>query len=95
MIDHEGNEHLSIPFERISLAVTENVVCDRVAAEVRKALVEDEGFRILVREGVREAMSKLNVAEVVALAVKEVLGQTEIAHTHESTERKGARSQFR
>lgn len=52
-----------------------DAVAQMVFDEVRKALVEDDSFRILVREGVREAMSKLNVAELVEASVRQVLGE--------------------
>jgi hypothetical protein len=75
-IDPEGKHYIGIPFEQISMLVSERVICERVAEEVRKALIEDEEFRILVREGVREAMAKLNIAEVVALAVRDVIDKS-------------------
>jgi hypothetical protein len=68
---HQGERYIGIPFDRIATLVSESVTMERVAAEVRIALAEDEGFRILVREGVRDTMARLNIAEVVALAVKD------------------------
>lgn len=63
-----------IPYSKISMLATEETISRIVYHEVQKALVNDENFRILVREAVREAMAKLNVAEVVEAAVQQVLG---------------------
>jgi hypothetical protein len=69
----DGEKYIGIPFERISMLAAEHTIVERVAREVRIALAEDESFRILVREGVRNAMVHLNIAEVVTLAVKDLI----------------------
>lgn len=70
---HDGERYLGVAFDRIALTVSEHVTIERIAEEVRRALAEDEEFRILVREGVREAMARLNIREVVELAVKDAM----------------------
>jgi hypothetical protein len=50
----------------------------QVHDEVIRALTSDPDFQILVREGVREAMAKLNIAEVVEAAVALALAKSQI-----------------
>jgi ribosomal protein S3AE len=60
-------------------------VAELVQAEVQHHLEHDEGLRIVVREMVKQAMSEMNLLEIVRAAVKTVIkeemgndGQTNI-----------------
>jgi chlorite dismutase len=56
----------------ITHASAEAILC-MVREEIQAALTADADLRILVRECVKEAISKMNVQEVVGLAVREHL----------------------
>ena len=68
-----GDYNISVRSSMILAHASEEAVARLVHDEVRDQLVNDPDFRILIKEGVREAMSRLNVSEVVEQAVKLVM----------------------
>ena len=56
--------------DRLMHLVSHDAVMRMIGEEIQTALTSDPELRILVREMIKEAISRMNVQEVVAEAVK-------------------------
>ena len=74
-MEADGKMYVTVVWDQILDHATAHAMAKIAYNAVVDTLTNDPDFRILVKEGVREAMAKLNVQEVVELAVKQVLGE--------------------
>ena len=76
--------HIKFYTDQVISHASESAIFELMHKEVKDALTNDADLRILVRECVRDAIAKLNIQEVVALAVSE-----ELQAQRRSSEKKG------
>lgn len=70
---HGGKMVFVVELDHLLMMVSEHTMAEIARDEVQKQLTNDPELRILVREMVKEAISRMNLQEIVTAAVRDAL----------------------